>query len=68
VLSGVAMMPAGMRSSMQKDVERHNSPELDAIASPILRGAKKHGIDVPATRKLVALVEQRAGLSARRSA
>jgi 2-dehydropantoate 2-reductase len=64
VLSGVAMMPAGMRSSMQKDVERHNSPELDAIADPILRGAKKHGIDVPATRKLVALVEQRAGLSA----
>jgi ketopantoate reductase len=49
---------------MQKDVERHNLPELDAIAGPILRGAKKHAIDVPATEQLVALVERRAGLTA----
>jgi 2-dehydropantoate 2-reductase len=61
VLAGVAGMPANMRSSMQKDVERHNAPELDAIAGPILRGAKKHGIAVPVTTKLVAAVEQRAG-------
>ncbi len=61
VLSGVAGMPGSMRSSMQKDVERHNPPELDAIAGPILRGARKHGIDVPATKKLVAAVERRAG-------
>jgi 2-dehydropantoate 2-reductase len=60
VLAGVAGMPANMRSSMQKDVERHNAPELDAIAGPILRGARKHGIDVPVTTKLVAAVEQRA--------
>jgi 2-dehydropantoate 2-reductase len=66
VLSGVAAMPGSMRSSMQKDVERHNSPELDAIAGPILRGAQRHGIDVPATKKLVAAVEQRAGLTASR--
>lgn len=61
VLSGVAGMPGGMRSSMQKDVEQHRAPELDAIAGPILRGAKRHGIEVPATRKLVAAVERRAG-------
>ncbi len=61
VLSGVAGMPGSMRSSMQKDVERHNPPELDAIAGPILRGARKHGIDVPATKKLVAAVERRVG-------
>src|SRR5229473_2627777 len=61
VLSGVSAMPPGMKSSMQKDVEKHNAPELDAIAGPILRGARKHGIEVPATKKLVALVEQRAG-------
>jgi len=48
---------------MQKDVERHNPPELDAIAGPILRGAQKHWIEVPATKKLVAAVEQRAGLT-----
>ena len=43
-------MPANMRSSMQKDVERHNPPELDAIAGPILRGASRHGIEVPVTK------------------
>jgi 2-dehydropantoate 2-reductase len=46
---------------MQKDVEQHKTPELDAIAGPILRGAGRHGIDVPATGKLVAAVERRAG-------
>lgn len=61
VLSGVSAMPPNMRSSMQKDVEQGRTPELDAIAGPILRGARRHGIDVPATRKLVAAVEQRAG-------
>lgn len=61
VLSGVAAMLANMRSSMQKDVERHNPPELDAIAGPILRGGELHGIPVPATNKLVSAVEQRAG-------
>ena len=59
ILAGVKAMPANMRSSMQKDVERHNPPELDAIAGPILRGAIRHGIDVPVTKKLVAAVEQR---------
>jgi 2-dehydropantoate 2-reductase len=61
VLAGVGAMPGNMRSSMQKDVEHHKPPELDAIAGPILRGARKHGIDVPATKKLVAAVERRAG-------
>src|ERR1700683_351283 len=55
----VAAMPGNMRSSMQKDVEQHKAPELDAIAGPILRGAERHGIEVPATRKLVAEVERR---------
>ncbi|MFZ0295757.1 MAG: ketopantoate reductase family protein [Candidatus Sulfotelmatobacter sp.] len=59
ILSGVKVMPGNMRSSMQKDVERHNPPELDAIAGPILRGARRHGIEVPVTKKLVAAVEQR---------
>jgi 2-dehydropantoate 2-reductase len=65
VLAGVAAMPATMRSSMQKDVEQHNAPELDAIAGPILRGARRHGIEVPATKKLVAAVEGRTGLQER---
>jgi 2-dehydropantoate 2-reductase len=65
ILGWVKTAPGNMRSSMQKDVERHNPPELDAIAGPILRGAKRHGIEVPATKKLVAIVEQRADVESR---
>ena len=61
ILAGMMSMPGNMRSSMQKDLEHGDPPELDAIAGPILRGARRHGIDVPATKKLVAAVEQRAG-------
>jgi 2-dehydropantoate 2-reductase len=68
VLSGVSGMPAGMRSSMQKDVDQHKTPELDAIAGPILRGGRNHGIEVPATKKLVELVEERAGYKESRPA
>jgi 2-dehydropantoate 2-reductase len=59
VIAGVLKMPGNMRSSMQKDVEQGKPPELDAIAGLILRGAARHGIDLPATKKLVAEVEQR---------
>ena len=61
ILAGMKGMPRNMRSSMQKDVEQHRTPELDAIAGGILRGARRHNINIPATNKLVALVEQRAG-------
>lgn len=60
IIASMLKMPPNMRSSMQKDVERGNPPELDAIAGPILRGGAKHGIAVPATKKLVAAVERRA--------
>jgi 2-dehydropantoate 2-reductase len=60
ILAWVRTAPANMRSSMQKDVERGNPPELDAIAGPILRAAARHGIKVPTTKKLVAAVERRA--------
>lgn len=59
VITGLAKMPGNMRSSMQKDVEQGRTPELDAIAGPILRGAERHGLDIPATRTLVAAVEAR---------
>jgi len=68
VLSWVAGAPGGMRSSMQKDVDKHNPPELDAIAGPILRGARRHGIEIPATKKLVAGVERRSGYAESRLA
>jgi 2-dehydropantoate 2-reductase len=68
VISGVTAMPGNMRSSMQKDVERDNPPELEAIAGPILGGARRHGIEVPATKKLVSAVEERTGVIERRLA
>jgi 2-dehydropantoate 2-reductase len=61
VIASVLKMPGNMRSSMQKDVEQGKTPELDAIAGPILRGAQRHGIEVPVTKKLVAAVERRIG-------
>lgn len=51
--------PAAMRSSMQKDVERGNVPELDAIAGPILRGAKVHDIRAATTMQLVREIQAR---------
>ena len=64
VVQRMSTAPAAMRSSMQKDVERGNAPELDAIAGPILRGGVRHGIKTPATEKLASAVEQRAGTRA----
>jgi 2-dehydropantoate 2-reductase len=54
--------PAETRSSMQKDVAAGRAPELDAIAGPILRGGRRHGIPVPNTAELAALVAARSGL------
>lgn len=59
VIAGLAKMPGNMRSSMQKDVEQGRTPELDAIAGPILRGAARHGIAIPATKTLVDAVQVR---------
>jgi 2-dehydropantoate 2-reductase len=63
VAAAFSMVPKEMRSSMQKDVDRGNPPELDAIGGPVLRGGARHGIAVPATRELVTAVEQRAQVS-----
>ena len=62
VIAGVSKLPPGMRSSMQKDVQQGRAPELDAIAGPILRGATRHHVPVPATQKLAAAVDQRSGM------
>ena len=59
-LAVLLRLPPAQRSSMQKDIAAGLPPELDAIAGPILRGAERHGLDVPATRALVALVEKSA--------
>ena len=55
--------PQGGRSSMQKDVAAGNPPEVDGIAGPILRRAQEHGIDVPVTRELVAMIRGKSAAS-----
>jgi 2-dehydropantoate 2-reductase len=54
-----ASAPGEMQSSMQKDVAAGRQPELDAIAGPILRGGRRHGIPVPNTDALARLVAAR---------
>jgi 2-dehydropantoate 2-reductase len=56
-----ASAPAEMRSSMQKDVAAGRPPELDAIAGPILRAGRRHGISVTATQQLADAVAGRRG-------
>ena len=53
ILAAFEGVPDGFRSSMQKDVAAGRTPEVEAIAGPILRGGAEHGIDVSATRALV---------------
>jgi 2-dehydropantoate 2-reductase len=57
ILAALEGLPDGFRSSMQKDVAAGRPPEVDAIAGPILRGGREHGIDVSATHALVDQIE-----------
>jgi 2-dehydropantoate 2-reductase len=46
-----------LRSSMQKDRAAGRPLELDAIGGAVVRAASRHELDVPATRELIALIE-----------
>jgi len=59
IIATLGSLPATMRSSMQKDVSAGRMPELDAIGCPIVRAARRHGLDVPTTRELIARIEAR---------
>ncbi|WP_422678167.1 ketopantoate reductase family protein [Blastococcus brunescens] len=59
VLQQLNSLPAQMRSSMQRDVEAGQPPELDAIGGAVLRAAARHGVDVPVTRQLVEEIRAR---------
>lgn len=67
VVAAYSLVPKDMRSSMQKDVDRGNAPELDAIGGPVLRGGERHRIPVPVTRELAAVVERRAQAASQRA-
>ena len=59
ILAKVEALPATIRSCMQKDVSAGRMPELDAIGGAIIRAGKNHGLEVPATRKLVGEIQER---------
>jgi 2-dehydropantoate 2-reductase len=65
VISSIPKFPPQMRSSMQKDVEQGNPPELDAIAGPILRGAARHHLQAPVTHDLLERIEKRVAARSR---
>jgi 2-dehydropantoate 2-reductase len=46
-------VPAGMRSSMQRDAAAGRPLELDAIGGAVVRAATRHGIAVPVTARYV---------------
>jgi 2-dehydropantoate 2-reductase len=59
VIATIGGLPGPMGSSMQKDVEQGRPPELDAIGGSILRGAARHHLEVPITRRLVEAVKRK---------
>lgn len=53
ILAMFDRVPAGLKSSMQRDAEANRASELDAIGGAVLRAARRHGIDTPVTARLV---------------
>jgi 2-dehydropantoate 2-reductase len=56
ILAAFEGAPDGFQISMKKDVAAGRPPEVEAIAGPILCGGTEHGIDVSATRALMARI------------
>ena len=57
VLGAIKALPAGMRSSMEKDVTNWRVPEIDSIGGPIVCGGETYGVDVRTTSALVARIK-----------
>ena len=53
-------LPSSIRSSMQKDLASRRQLELEAIGDPIVRGGKRHGLDVSTTTALIAVIRAKA--------
>jgi len=58
-LTTINSLPPTMRSSMQNDLNHKRTPELDAIAGPILRGAETYGIKAAAIADLAAAIQEK---------
>jgi 2-dehydropantoate 2-reductase len=58
-VAAVDAVPAGMRSSMQKDAAAGRPLELDHIGGAVLRAGRRLGVPTPATERLVELIRAR---------
>jgi 2-dehydropantoate 2-reductase len=56
----ISKMPFGMRSSLQRDLERGRRVEIDALSGAVVRLGEKHQIDTPIHLTLLACVKARA--------
>ena len=57
VVSGGAMrIDASARSSMWEDLQRRRPTEIDFLQGAVVALAERHGVDVPLTRRVMALV------------
>jgi 2-dehydropantoate 2-reductase len=63
IMGMLARVPAGMKSSMQRDAEANRPIELDAIGGVVLRAAGRYGLDTPVTARLVEELRLRTPLS-----
>jgi 2-dehydropantoate 2-reductase len=55
----------GLGSSMQRDVNTGQPPELDAIAGAVLRASARHGLRCPTIERLARVIAERAGIQFR---
>ncbi|HYA35603.1 MAG TPA: 2-dehydropantoate 2-reductase [Candidatus Binataceae bacterium] len=46
-----------LKTSMRQDAERGRRIEYDALSGAVIRGARRHGIEVPATETIYALLK-----------
>lgn len=56
VLAFILGLPGTMKSSMQRDRERGRRLEVEAIQGAVVRRARRHGIPVPVTETLYAIL------------
>ncbi|WP_328644151.1 hypothetical protein OHS58_24685 [Amycolatopsis sp. NBC_00348] len=61
VLRALTRAPGRTRTSLQRDVERGEAGELDAIAGPVREAGARHAIPTPATDELVHRARHDAG-------
>ncbi len=61
ILAQISAFPAGITTSMHRDVAAGRPSELDAIAGAVVRAGARHRIGCPVIQGLMATIAQRSG-------